>query len=125
MNRRASEDGNFVADMANRAAELAPLLRLEQRQDVPLAPDPSGLTIMQHVTRLCTEWAEADPAKTEKRQQTYGTWAQVWAVNARGVFSINLNTGSVWQMRARPRTKPIGNVTDMTGEMLVALLRGD
>lgn len=113
-------DDSYAEDMIARAEQLEPTLEVKPKAREMGSP---GRTILQHVSRLCTEWAEADPIKTEKRQSVYGTWAQIWNANARGMFSINLNTGTVWQTKTRPPSKPIGNVRELTGEQLVEFLR--
>jgi hypothetical protein len=110
----------YSRDMARRAENLEPTL-LQRQEQRPAPESAEAPSLLEEVSRLCREWAEADP-KTDKRQQAYGTWAQIWAVNARGLFSINLNTGSVWWIRRSPMEKPIGNVREMTGEDLVELL---
>jgi hypothetical protein len=118
MSHDKKADVDFVADMEARAEQLEPVI-VEPEKRV----DPSGKTTLQHVSRLCLEWATADPIKTIKEQSVYGTWAQIWnEPGCRGVFSINLNTGSVWWVKRNPPQKPIGNVRELTGQELVDLL---
>lgn len=121
MNKRQSQDDRFADDMSRRAELIDDLVNGMPGQPPPPENIPER-SILEEVTRLCQEWAAADPS-TEKGQQVFGTWAQIWAINGPGVFSINLNTGTVWWVRRNPPQKPVGKVAEMTGEQIVELLK--
>ncbi len=120
MSRKLDQKADhFAADMVATAEPLNAIAEAldETKPTSTQRPD----TTLNDVARLCNEWAEADRS-SEKRQQVHGTWAQIWAVGARGVFSVNLLTGSVWHLRRNPPSKPIGNVRTLTGQQLAELI---
>src|SRR5208282_901384 len=100
------DDEQFAKDMTARAGALEPFIEDEKPWICPacragnhicklevvriLKGEPAPcecnhcaarpFTTLDHITRLRTEWAAADPS-SEKSQQLHGTWAQIWAVN--------------------------------------------
>ncbi len=71
------------------------------------------------MARLRGEWHIAD-GRLEKCILTKGNWAQLYSIGAAGrVFSINLETGSIWLMRRSPPAVHIGDVRTISSDELI------
>ncbi|MGB3550708.1 MAG: hypothetical protein WA993_08455 [Candidatus Binatus sp.] len=108
-----NQKNQFTEDLISH--DRAEPVRNEER----LTLEKKTLTILDHVARLSREWHIAD-GRLGKCILTKGNWAQLYSIGAAGrVFSINLETGSIWLMRRSPPPVRIGDVRTMTGDELI------